>query len=79
MHDSAALVEVTVRKTNPDEVGVLTIEQVARRMGISHWTLRDHIHDGTFPLKPVWWSKKAKLYRRVDVERLLTGPAKRIA
>lgn len=55
------------------ERGVLTMQEVAHLFGIAGRTFRERLSDPAFPLRPVPWSHKAKLFLRSDVERILSG------
>lgn len=67
--------EITVKmaKTLHGDEGprVLTMEQTARLAGISKRTLRKRLSAGRFPVRPVTWSLRPKLFRRAEVERML--------
>lgn len=70
----AALAEVRITMAKATmERGVLTMQEVAHLLGIADRTLRERMTEGTFPLKPVSWSHKAKLFLRSDVDRVLSG------
>ena len=67
-----AEVRITMAKATTER-GVLTMQEVAHLLGIAGRTLSDRLADPAFPLRPVNWSRKAKLFLRSDVDRVLSG------
>ncbi|MEI6669462.1 MAG: helix-turn-helix domain-containing protein [Acidobacteriota bacterium] len=51
---------------------LMTLQQVAARLGISHRTAQRRMADGTFPLSPVSWHKWPR-FTPADLEAIETG------
>jgi hypothetical protein len=70
---SLAEVDIRMAHTAPAAPEMLTIQQVAQRLGITPRSVTRARSDGRLKLDPVPWNGRKTLFLRVDVDRIMDG------